>query len=153
MIVLLATTSHAQVKKYTGITRYDFSVYQGYPIKTGWLMSDSLYRVVYHYSVLTDSLLIPIQKLNSSFNRVRLEYETLKLKLEMKSDSDTQMIADQQRTINGLNVLLLSSTDNNKKILSQFWILGKAGIRIHKATAITVGVSVGILGYMVGKTF
>jgi len=155
ILILVAQVSWAQInqnnKKSPGVVKYDFNTYKGDPIKTGWLFSDSTYRKLYISYKAADTTITYFQKQGERLERIASEFSGLKDEYDQKAEADQTLIMNQQETIGKLNVLLTQSTDDNAKMLKQFWKIGK--VRLHKGTTISIGASALLLGYMAGKAF
>lgn len=153
-LLLIAQVSLAQINqnnKKPGIVKYDFSIYKGDPIKTGWLFSDSTYRKLYTSYNAADTTIRYFQEQGQRLEKIANDFTGLKKQYDDKAAADQKLILDQQTDIGKLNTLLTSATDDNEKMLKQFWKIGK--VRLHKGTTISIGASALLLGYMAGKTF
>lgn len=154
VLLLISQISLAQINqsnKKPGIIKYDFSTYKGDPIKTGWLFSDSTYRKLYTSYNAADTTIRYFVEQGQRLERIAKEFGGLKEEYDAKAEADQAIIMGQQETIGKLNTLLTNAIDDNVKISKQFWKIG--GVRLHKGTCVSVGLSVGVLGYMVGKSF
>lgn len=150
IFVLSAFYVNGQINQNrTDIVRYDFSTYKGTPIQKGWLFDDLTYQKLYTSYNAADSLIKAfehykglMQKFDTLHNQVVTGYE------ERIADKD-KLIQKSNQDIADLNKLLKESDKNVEKIQKQFITIGN--IKIHKGTAIKVGLAFGVMGYLIGK--
>lgn len=151
LLFLISTITFAQntAQPRVDIIKYDFNNYKGTPIQKGWLFDDVTYKKLYFSYNAADSLIKSFEKYNEMIKKLDSLNKQLPLQYEGRIKIKDDVIADQQRSIKDLNDLLNTSNDNVKKIQKQFITIGN--VKIHKGTAIKVGLSFGVLGYLIGK--
>lgn len=143
------TTSTEPVQSRTDIIRYDFNSYKGTPIQKGWLFNDETYQKLYFSYNAADSLIKSFEAYNKVIKKLDSLNKQLPLQYESRIKDKDDVIAKQQTNIKDLNDLLKTSNENVEKIQKQFITIGK--IKIHKGTAIKVGLSGLVVGYLIGK--
>jgi hypothetical protein len=148
--ILCSFFANAQINSQrSDIVKYDFSTYKGIPIQKGWLFDDITYKKLYTSYTAADSLIQTFE----NYKRMRDKLDSANQKIivtqELRIADKDKIIAGLEKDSKDLDDLLKKSNDNVEKLQKQFITIGK--IKIHKGTAIKVGLAFGAMGYLVGK--
>lgn len=155
LLICCCFVSHAQFNQNittvprTDIVKFDFSTYNGTPIKKGWLFTEDAYKKLYVSYNAADSLIKAFDQYETMIQQMDTLHKQVVANYEKRIVDKDLLIKKQNDDFNRLDGLLKDSDKNVKKFEKQF--IKIAGVYIHIGTAVKVGVSGLVVGWLVGS--